>query len=128
MFHDLITKLSVELQPDEPIQLPQGALTFSLEVGDSTVVIYDTAPGIRIESTVAPLPDQLAERCMAKLLQANLFGQMTRRSILGLNEAGDKVVLNLYLPVVRNYKEFHEQLEDFINALQFWQKEALIPE
>lgn len=128
MFYDLITRLGQEIEPNEPIQLPQGALSFSIDVGESTVTIYDATPGVRIESIVGPLLDQRAEPYMAKLLQANLFGQMTRRSVLGLNEMGDKVVLQLYLPIVRNYKEFHEQLEDFVNALQFWQKEAQLPE
>jgi hypothetical protein len=120
--------LGQEIEPNEPIELPQGALSFSVDVGESTVTIYDATPGIRIESSIGPLPEQRAELYMSKLLQANLFGQMTRRSVLGLNEMGDKVVLQLYLPIVRNYKEFHEQLEDFVNALQFWQKEAQLPE
>ena len=124
MFSDYITKLLQEVAPDSPVKFAQGQTSFSLEVEGTPLLIVDTSPGIRIDAKIGKLPKELPDRFMAKMLQGNFLGQLTRRAVLGLNEAGTDIVLSLNLPIVRNYREFHDNLEDYINTLSFW-KEAL---
>ncbi len=123
MFSDFIQRLSKELLPDEAVSLAQGQTSFSLELNDVPITISDAAPGIIIDSNLGKLPSELPDRFMAKMLQGNFLGQLTRRAVLGLNEQGDEIVLTLNLPIVRNYREFRDQIEDFVNVIVFWQEE-----
>ena len=120
MFSEHISKLMQELQPEEPVSLSSGQTSFGLEVDDTRITLIDEPPGMRVESTIGQIPTELADRFMAKMLQGNFLGQMTRKSVLGLDEEGKNITLQLHLPVVKNYREFHDQLEDFINTLVFW--------
>ncbi len=123
MFSDYISRLVQELQLQNVPQLSSGQSSFGLELKSSPITIYDAAPGIRIDSKLGPLPQVQTDQFMAKMLQGNFLGQLTRKAALGLNEEGKEVILTLFLPVVRNYREFRDNLEDFVNTVAFWKDE-----
>jgi hypothetical protein len=57
-------------------------------------------------------------------MEANLFGRGTRGAAIGLNEEGKLLTLSLELDYNNSFKEFKENLEDFISVIDFWRTEA----
>jgi Tir chaperone protein (CesT) family len=57
------------------------------------------------------------------LLLANLFGQGTGGAVLSLDSSGTKVRLHQAFPFELPYVQFKEQLEQFVNYAEFWEKE-----
>ena len=119
MLYDFIVKLQKDLELKEPL----GALSdssFSLSLEDSVVTIMDASPGFKLYCNLGPLPEQKLEDFFAIALRANLFGQSTHFSTLGLDETGNYVLLQFHYPKKATYQEFHNCVEDFINVVDFW--------
>lgn len=127
MFREYILRLLKALSMEGGDSLPQALESFSLEIDGISVTLTDRAPGIDYSATLGLLPEENVEAILTKLLRGNFMGQATRRAYLGLDEAGQKVVINMSIPLVRSFREFQDMLEDFSNAVNFWQSEMLTP-
>ena len=124
MFRDHVVQLFKELNIDGG-SLPKDLTTVSLEVDGTNVVLTDAQPGFELSATVGDAPVERAEPLFVKLLRANFLGQATKGACLGIDEEGRHIVISLAVPTVRNYRQFHDVLEDFINAVSFWKQEVL---
>lgn len=72
---------------------------------------------------VANCPTLKREDLFIYLMRANLLGQGTGGSRIGL-DANEKVLtLSLGLPYEMNYKIFKERFEDFVNFILYWREE-----
>ena len=122
MLQDFLSKLQKELDLKELIPGDEQA-SYSIFLDDTKIQISDMAPGFQFSAVIGTLPREKTEEFLAKMLRGNLFGQATKRAHLGLDETGEQIKLNLAWPSKATYKEFIEQFEDFINAVDFWKGE-----
>lgn len=127
MFHDNLVKLIKELNLGDASDIRRDESSFTLEFDGTEIILRDEPPGLHFFSKVADLPEADPERVCSKLLSGNFLGQATKRAGLGLSEDGKYVVANAFYPTIKSYREFHDAVEDFINVVSYWKKEALVP-
>lgn len=120
MLQEFIKKLQTELELKEPLTGEDDA-SFALALDESIINITESPPGFKIHCTLDTLPIQQQEDFLTMMLRGNLFGQATNFAALGLDESGNKVLLQYYHPNKPTYKEFHNAVEDFINTVDYWQ-------
>lgn len=125
VFRDHVMHLFKELNLDSGT-LPKDLTTVSLDVGGTNVVLTDAQPGLELSAVVGNVPEGHREPFFAKLLRANFLGQATKGACLGLDEEGLRVLLSMAVPAIRSYRQFHDTVEDFINAVSFWKQEVLV--
>jgi hypothetical protein len=127
MFHDNLVKLIKELNLGDTSDLRRDESSFTLEIEGTEVVLHDEPPGLHFFSKLVNLREDNQEKICAKLLSGNFLGQATKRAGLGLTEDGKYVVANAFYPTIKSYREFHDAVEDFMNVVSYWKKEALVP-
>lgn len=136
MFQDHMKKLLQELLEEKkegkaPISIPSDiGSQYTLEIDDEEITLIDQAPGISLYAEIDKIGQNNAsdisessEKLYTTLLRANFMGQATRGASLGLSEDGNRVILSHLIPVIENYKQFRDVVEDFTNAVCFWKKE-----
>lgn len=99
--------------------------SFMLKIPERFEVwVRETPEGILLESTLAPMPEiRDKESLFIYLMKANLFGQGTGGTVIGLDGNEKNLTLSQLLPYEVNYALFRDKLEAFINYLEFWQGE-----
>lgn len=107
-----------------PIEESPGVYKIPLEKDLFFTLTTLPQGGIYLFSQIAPLGSQAEEPLLSKALEANLFGQGTHGSFLGLNENGTLLTLSQLIDYDFNSKDFKNIVEDFINAIDFWREEA----
>lgn len=120
MLHEFFKKLQTELELKD-VQTSDDDSSFAIAFDESIINITDSPPGFKLTCTINTLPIQQQEDFLTLMLRGNLFGQATNFAALGLDESGNKVVLQYYHPVKPTYKDFHNAVEDFINTVDYWQ-------
>lgn len=99
--------------------------TYSLPIGELSVKISAIPDGIYLRCDIAPFPMANGEALATDMMSANLFGQGTRDSVLGLTIDGKSLTLTRAIDYNINYGDFKNMLEDFINVVDLWHDEAL---
>ncbi len=122
MLQEFVTKLFKELELKEPPNLGSDS-GFAIALDDAVISITDSAPGFKIYCSLNALPTQQVEDFLTIMLRGNLFGQATHFAALGLDETGNKVLMQYYFPNKPTYQEFHNAVEDFINVVDYWQNQ-----
>lgn len=89
---------------------------------DVNITLVDQ--GLYFSSMIAPCPPKEEEAFFTYALHGNLFGEGTVNATLGLNEKGDTLVLSRVFDPNLTYDDFKNGVEDFMNAIEFWQTEA----
>ena len=90
---------------------------------DIEVKIWDTDPGFYFHSNIIECPQEKKEELFIYLMRANLLGQGTKRSRIGLDKEEKFLTLSYDLAYEVKYIEFKEKLEDFVNYISYWRKE-----
>jgi len=126
MFHDNLIKLIKELSLGDITDVRRDESFFTLELEGTEIILRDEPPGLHFFSKLADLPETDQEKICIKLLSGNFLGQATKRAGLGLTEDGKYVVANAFYPTIKSYREFHDAVEDFMNVVSYWKKEALV--
>lgn len=126
MFHDNLVKLLKELSIEDSSLVKRDEPTFTLELEGTEILFTNDPPGMHLSSNVAALPQENQEKICQKLLRANYLGQATKSAYLGLSDDEKSVIVQVHVPLVKGYKEFYDVVEDFVNVVSFWKKEALI--
>lgn len=126
MLKEYMEQLSKDMEVEGGFKPSEGG-NYTLRFGeDFTIDISEpTSGGISFTTNVAPCPRERQEAFFTSALLGNLFGQGTRGGILGLNEEGSLLTLTKTIEYNIDYKEFKNQFEDYINAVDFWREEAL---
>lgn len=91
---------------------------------DTEVSIKETNEGIVINCIICPIPGKKQENFFVQALLGDLFGQGTMGSVLGITDDGKQLILWRDFPYSPDYKEFKNNLEDFLNAVDFWRDQA----
>ena|ERR1700722_11244045 len=98
---------------------------YAIPVDDNISVLVSSIPrGFTLRCDVAPINPENEEVFYIHALQANLFGQGTDGSILGLDSEGKQLILSREIDYNVEYKEFRDLIEDFLNSVDFWREEA----
>jgi hypothetical protein len=92
----------------------------TLNIGKIDITMKELDPGIYFHALVSPIPQENREELLLLLMKANLLGQGTGGSTLGLKEDESSLTLSLTLPYEMNYRGFREAVEDFVNYVDYW--------
>jgi hypothetical protein len=123
LLRDCLEKLYDELEIELKPKLNEKKL-FSFRLrGDVQVDLKDLEPGVAMHSKICPCPEKKREDLFIFLMRANLLGQGTGGSRIGLDPEEKFLTLSLGLPYEMNYQSFRENLEDFVNYLIYWREE-----
>lgn len=101
----------------------KGSYIIPLE-NDLSIQLVPLPNGFSLFSTTASVPTVNRETFLVQVLHANLFGQGTHGSVLGLNDLGNLLTLSRIIDYNIDYKTFRDIIEDFINVLDFWREEV----
>ena len=88
------------------------------------IELCDLDPGVALSAKILQCPQKRREDLFMFLMRANLLGQGTGNSRIGLTFDEKTLTLSSGLPYEMNYKTFRETLEDFINYLLYWREEV----
>lgn len=122
MLEKYLKTLSENLGQEMPPKNSQGS--FSLLFSEHLKIVFSENPsGIHLQSPIAPCPQREKEEAFSMLLFANLFGQGTGGAVLALDEEAKDLTLSKTLTLDVFYETFYDDVEDFANYVEFWQKE-----
>ncbi len=124
MLKQLVEQLKTEMQLDEELIANDNG-SYSLILDPELPVTLDESQeaGISLYAVLAPLPES-CEKFLLKTMTANLFGRETGGGILGLDREGKKVTLLTFLSEGLSYRDFRDNLEDFLNYADAWKAET----
>ncbi len=116
----------------EELELPALApkdetRAFHVEIGPEMRVSVKELEdgGLYLFAKIGSLPTQKREELFILLMKANLLGQGTGGSALGIDAEEKFLTLSLAIPYDMNYKTFRETVEDFTNFVDYWRTELL---
>ena len=126
MLKTIMTQLSSELDLKETLSsTSEGIYDLKLDA-DLPVTISDIPGGFMFHSFVAPFPKNHHEESFATVvMRANLFAHPFQGIIFGLTHDGKTLTLSKIVDYEMGYPEFKIILEEFLNSIDFWRKEAL---
>jgi hypothetical protein len=120
----LLTKLSEELKID-PIKENKDKI-YELPINSEILItIYDKNPYIFLRSNVSDMPETKKEDLLIYLMRANLLNQGTKGSKIGLSDNEKTLTLLFRIDYEVEYKQFKENIEEFINYLNFYKEEVI---
>jgi hypothetical protein len=119
MLREFIQQLCKELAVDVPKLNEKKVFPFKLN-DNVEVTLKDLEPGVGLQAQICPSPKMKKEEIFIYLMRANLLGQGTGGSRIGMDQDEKFLTLSLGLPYEMNYKIFKETLEDFVNYLIYW--------
>ncbi|MCB1107520.1 MAG: type III secretion system chaperone [Chlamydiia bacterium] len=120
----LVEMLAQELKlPALPQKDKNGC--YQLKINPSIDILMKALePGVFIYAKMLPIPKEgNKEALFIHLMKANLLGQGTGGAAIGIDEGEKFFTLSLSLPFEVNYKTFHENLEDYLNYIDYWKEE-----
>lgn len=122
-FCDLLSKdLGIE---NDAIKEESPGL-FALQIEEDTVVkIQQMGEGFSFFCVLAECPKEEQETFLTEIMNANLYGLVTRNHVLGLTEDGNQLTLSRCIDYNIDYKGFSELLQDFCNVALFWREQTL---
>lgn len=125
MLEQLLHKLIEEMELEEvPTKDEQD--TYLLKLSPMMQVsLKELHPGVLLYAPLGPLQLLKREELLIHLMKANLLGQGTGGSVIGLDEQEKFLTLSLGIPYDMNYKAFRDTLEDFTNYVDFWREELI---
>jgi hypothetical protein len=120
----LLTKLSEELKIG-PIKENKDKI-YELPVNSEThITIYNKNPYIFLRANVSDMPETKKEDLLIYLMKANLLSQGTGGSKIGLSDNEKTLTLLFRMDYEVDYKQFKENIEEFINYLNFYKEEVI---
>lgn len=126
MLDDFIKQLGQELEMQEFIRMKESQV-YSLEFANEThieISSFGFDKGLLFRADICPCPQSSPDVFFNKVMAANLFAKETEKSIIGLNPEGNLLTLSFELNYSKNYIEFRDALENFINIINVWRTEA----
>lgn len=119
---DHIEKLCKSLNLAIPIKDKDKSYTIKINE-ELEIKIWDLQPGFYFHSIIIECPKENKEDLFTYLMKANLLGQGTGRSRIGLDKEEKFLTLSHHIAYEIIYTEFKERLEDFANYILYWRKE-----
>lgn len=123
MLRDYLQQLCKELAIDSMPKLNEQKI-YPFRLGEETIHLKDLEPGVAIKGQICPCPERKKEDLFIFLMRANLLGQGTGGSRIGMDSDEKFLTLSLGLPYEMNYQIFRDHIEDFVNYLIYWREEV----
>jgi hypothetical protein len=123
MLRDFVDQLCKELSVRPPKWNEKKVCAFRL-TKEIEVMLRDLDPGVGMQGKICPVPKKKKEEIFIYLMRANVLGQGTGGSSIGIDADEKFLTLSLGLPYELNYKMFKESVEDFVNYLIYWRDEV----
>lgn len=121
---ELLTKLTKELKLD-PIKENKDKI-YELSINSETLItIYNKNPYIFLRSNISDMPPTKKEDLLIYLMRANLLKQGTEGSKIGLSDNEKTLTLLFRMDYEVEYIGFKENIEEFINYLNFYKQEVI---
>jgi hypothetical protein len=122
MLREFLDRLCKELS----IQTPKinERKVYPFKMGVETVSLKDLDPGIALHTQICEVPKKRKEDLFIYLMRANLLGQGTGGTRIGMDSEEKFLTLSLGLPYELNYQLFRETIEDFVNYAIYWREEV----
>lgn len=118
-------QLSKDLEMSENIKEEAPGI-FSLPIEEDISIKIGTMPeGFSLFCLINELPKENTENFLSEVMNANLFGYITRNSVLGLSEEGNRLTLSRTIDYNIDYKGFSDLLQDFYNIVLFWKEQCV---
>lgn len=122
MLQDFLEKFCEEFAVTLPKKNPEKVYLFKF-VGES-LVLKDLDPGLSMQAQICEVPKKKTEELFIYLMRANLLGQGTGQSRIGIDFNEKFLTLSLGLPYEFHYQMFKETVEEFINYLIYWREDV----
>ena len=118
-------KLSKDLEMEEPIvEEASGVFDLPIDEGVSIKINLENQ-GFNLFCQLADCPTDNVENFYTEILDSNLYGFVTRGSVLGINKQATHLTLSRQVYYDLTYEKFFDILQDFYNMANFWRKLAL---
>lgn len=126
MLEDYMKQLARDFELTVPFrsEVP-GIYIIPLEEGLHIDISASPQGGYYFSSVLVDIPTGKEEEFYNNAMLANLFGQGTNHSVLGLTNDGNKLFLSHEVDREISYTDFRNVLEDFINSVDFWREDVL---
>lgn len=119
MLDKYIEMLAKELEITESLGTEVPGV-YAIPIDEEVNVLISTvSDGVELTCTLAPCPTE-EEDFFTQALSANLYGEGTDLSVLGIDAEGKLVTLSRSINYSVNYEEFRNIVEDFLNSVEFW--------
>lgn len=116
--HSLCEELNIHPKPTA-----NENLQYKLILGsDMELTLQEFDDHAFVFSNITKCPLQKKEELFTQLMEANLLGQGTGISAIGLDPEEKFLTLSLILSYELDYTLFKETIEDFVNYLFFWRE------
>src|SRR3990167_8525229 len=113
MIKDFIKKLAELLKIDFPIEGKDKS--FLIEINDElSFKIFIFEDIAYLSAIIDSVPIEKKEEVFMYLMRANLLGQGTFESRIGMENDEKVFTLTYQLPSIENFNEFKEKIEDFV--------------
>ena len=122
MLQEHLSTLTSDLGLKEPLKLNEKK-SCAFTIAEVDIKISQADAGVFFKANIAQTPQKKREEIFTKLMQANLLGQGTAGSVIGIDKQEKFLTLSLIIPYEMNYEAFKETLEDFVNYLIYWRDE-----
>lgn len=122
MLREYLEKLCKEITVEMP-KLNEHKV-FSFHLGTDLIAIRDLHPGLAMHAQICAIPNKKKEELFIYLMRANLLGQGTGGSRIGMDSEEKFLTLSSGLPYELNYQIFREAIEDFVNYVIYWRDEV----
>lgn len=123
MIVNFLNRLADELKLPHVGKLKEKQ-TFLFEFAKSVAItVKDLDPGMSLTAPIIDCPKIKKEELFIQLMKANLLGQGTGNTRIGMDSEEKTLTLSLGIPYELSYPEFREHVENFINYLIYWREE-----
>ncbi len=122
MLQDYLERLCEELAIAKP-KLNSRKVFLVKFVGES-IALKDLNPGLSLHASICEVPKKKLEELLIYLMRANLLGQGTGLTRIGIDSDEKFLTLSLGLPYELDYQTFRETFEDFVNYLIYWREDV----
>lgn len=97
---------------------------FQIKVNDDIQVsVTQIEDEIYFNSPIIKCPDDKKEQIYSHVMKANLLGEGTGHSTIGMDKDEKFLTLSYQMTYEDNYAIFKEKMEDFVNYIIYWEEE-----
>ena len=97
---------------------------FVIKVTDEVQInVIKLGYDLYLKTQIVPCPEEKKEELFTYLMKANLLGEGTGKSAIGLDNNEKFLTLSYVMPYEEEYKKFKDTFEDFVNYLFYWEEE-----
>ncbi len=125
MICEFVQKICAELSIPLATQIDSKNI-YQIKLGSKTPIdCVDLLPGLGLRAPIAAIPNRRKEEIFVYVMRANLLGQGTALSRIGMDKQEKSLTLSLGIPYELDYRSFREAFEEFANHLIYWRAEIL---